>query len=75
MKFTVGIDVLVNEAGPDLPKKQKENDKLEKKKKLRFDKREPTESKLSPLKYNNYTPLNTTCTNILIEIYNKDIIN
>lgn len=74
LKFVTGINVPMIEPDLNQSTKRKEDDDMSKRneKKSQF---EWKESKLPPLKYNNYTPLNTTHINILIEFCNKDIIN
>lgn len=59
LKFVVGIEVPVHELESNKNMKQKDDDdkSYQNGKRSRFEQRE---SKLLLLKYNNYTPLNTT---------------
>lgn len=74
LKFTVGIKMSRVKREPDRSMKRSyEEDKFDKpNKRQRLNQRE---SKLPPLKCNNYTSLNTTHTNILMEIRDKNIVN
>lgn len=71
LKFTARIAVPRDEHEQDrFMKRWYEEDRYDKR--PRSDRRE---SKPPPLRYNNYIPLNTARTNILIEICDRNIVN
>lgn len=73
LKFVAGIKVLelnfVKEASSKRKYKEPKSDKSDKR--PCYDGDESRESRPPLLKYNNYTPMNTTRINILMEIYDK----
>lgn len=74
LKFVISMEMpgVDREQDKSMKKKYKEDKSNKFYKRLRLDRRE---SKLLPLRYNNCTPLNTACTNIFIEIQDRNIIN